>query len=112
MSAVTGLKLTRIAAASFECCILPREVFLTAGGFAGSYLGSQQKGQDLGLRLSRIGIESWWLPSVQMLGSDEISAPDGASAAPLIERIDEKLFSARWAPGPESRDNRMVEASA
>ncbi|WP_027997695.1 hypothetical protein [Sinorhizobium arboris] len=110
LSAVTGLKLTRIAAASFECCIMRREAFLLAGGFSGTYLGSRQKGQDLGLRLSRAGIESWWLPSVQMLGSDETSAPDGASAAPLIERIDERLFSARWAPQPESEGNRIVEA--
>jgi hypothetical protein len=112
LSAVTGLKRTRIAAASFECCIMPREAFLVAGGFAGSYLGSRQKGQDLGLRLSRSGIESWWLPSVQMLGSDEPFSTGSASAAPLVERIDERLFSARWAPQPQGEGNRIKEASA
>ncbi|MDW9957778.1 hypothetical protein GOB20_08055 [Sinorhizobium meliloti] len=112
LSAVTGLKLTRIAAASFECCIMPREAFLVAGGFAGSYLGYRQKGQDLGLRLSRSGINSWWLPSVQMLGSDEPFSTGSASAAPLVERIDERLFSARWAPQPQGEGNRIKEASA
>jgi len=112
LSAVTGLKLTRIAAASFECCIMPREAFLVAGGFAGSYLGSRQKGQDLGLRLIRSGIESWWLPSVQMLGSDEASAAGAAALAPLLERIDEGIFHARWAPSPAGSSDHVEEVSA
>ncbi|NRP75284.1 hypothetical protein ILFOPFJJ_06207 [Ensifer psoraleae] len=98
LSAVTGLKTTRVAAASLECCIAPREALLRAGGFSASYLGSQQKGMDLGLRLSRAGIESYWLPSVQMLGSDEVAGVGEAAMAVLIERIDQAIFRARWAP--------------
>jgi len=98
LSAVSGLKLTRVAAASFECCILPRDAFLQAGGFSGSYLGPRQKGLDLALRLGRSGTESYWLPSVQMLGCDDAPSAGTALMAGLVERIDRQVFSARWAP--------------
>ncbi|HXV30038.1 MAG TPA: hypothetical protein VD840_06885, partial [Sinorhizobium sp.] len=112
LSAVTGLKLTRVAAASFECCIMPREALLQAGGFSGSYLGSQQKGLDLGLRLGRSGIESYWLPSVQMLGSDEASSLGTAATAALVERIGQQVFAARWAAIPVGEDNPVERISA
>ncbi|MBP1884580.1 hypothetical protein [Sinorhizobium mexicanum] len=110
LSAVTGLKLTQVAAASFECCILPREAFLVAGGFSGGYLGSQQKGLDLGLRLSRSGIPSYWLPAVQMLGADESSGAATAALAPLVKRIDRRIFASRWAPA--RHDSWFEEVSA
>ncbi|WP_332690629.1 hypothetical protein, partial [Devosia sp.] len=69
ISAVTGFKLTPVTAASLDCCVMPREALLRAGGFAAGYLGSRQKGLDLGLRLGRAGVACYWLPSVQMLGS-------------------------------------------
>ncbi|MDK1374713.1 MULTISPECIES: hypothetical protein [unclassified Sinorhizobium] len=110
LSAVTGLNLTQVAAASFECCIMPREAFLIAGGFSGGYLGSQQKGLDLGLRLSRSGIPSYWLPLVQMLGADESSGAATAALAPLVERIDRRIFASRWAPA--RHDSWFEEVSA
>ncbi|MCA1366828.1 hypothetical protein I6F15_05365 [Bradyrhizobium sp. BRP14] len=109
LSALTGLKLTRVAAASFECCIMPREALLAAGGFSAGYLGSQQKGLDLGLRLGRSGIESYWLPSVQMLGSDEAST---VGTAALMERIDQGVFDARWAETLADRENILERVSA
>ncbi|WFU51514.1 hypothetical protein [Sinorhizobium terangae] len=112
LSAVTGLKLTQVAAASLECCIMPREAFLAAGGFSGGYLGSQQKGLDLGLRFNRAGIPSYWLPSVQMLGADETSSAATATLAPLVERIDRRIFAARWASASESAGNWLEEVSA
>ncbi|HXV31263.1 MAG TPA: hypothetical protein VD840_13110, partial [Sinorhizobium sp.] len=112
LSAVTGLKLTRVAAASFECCITPRKALLVVGSFSRSYLGSQQKGLDLGFRLSRAGIESYWLPAVQMFGSDEASCIGAAATAGLVERIDQKIFIARWAPTQASEDNPVERLSA
>ncbi|MEO5324452.1 hypothetical protein PV773_14135 [Mesorhizobium sp. CC13] len=95
ISAVTGLKLTPAAAASLECCIMPREALLQAGGFAAGYLGSRDKGLDLGLRLSCAGLSSYWLPSVQMLGSDEASSTDPLAMGALLEGIDRKILGAR-----------------
>lgn len=97
LKAVTEMKLTRIAAASLECCIMPRDAFLRAGGFSGGYLGSQEKGVDLGLRLSRSGIDSYLLPSVQMWGCDDTPGEDAPSAT-LVEEIDRKIFKSRWSP--------------
>ncbi|MEJ6782631.1 hypothetical protein [Aminobacter sp. Piv2-1] len=95
ISAVTGLKLTPVAAASLECCIMPREALLQAGGFAAGFLGSRDKGLDLGLRLSSAGLASYWLPSVQMLGSDETSSTAPLAMGALLEGIDRKILDAR-----------------
>ncbi|MCV9961837.1 hypothetical protein OIU34_07965 [Pararhizobium sp. BT-229] len=98
LKAVTGMTLTRIAAASLECCIMPRDALLRAGGFSGGYLGAQEKGLDLGLRLSRSGIDSYLLPSVQMWGCDNARDGDGPAMAALVEEIDRKIFKSQWAP--------------
>lgn len=95
ISAVTGFKLTPVTAASLDCCVMPRETLLKAGGFAAGYLGSREKGFDLGLRLSRAGVASYWLPSVQMLGSDEASSAGTSAMGALAESIDRKIFDIR-----------------
>jgi hypothetical protein len=95
ISAVTGFELTPVPAASLECCVMPREALVKAGGFAGGYLGSREKGLDLGLRLSRGGVASYWLPSVQMLGSDETSGTATSAMGALVESIDRKILDAR-----------------
>jgi hypothetical protein len=95
LKAVTGMNVTRIAAASLECCIMPRNVLLQAGSICGGYLGTQEKGLDLGLRLSRSGIEAYLLPSVQMWGCDDARGSDPAMAA-LVEEIDQKIFQSQW----------------
>lgn len=98
LKAVTGMTLTRIAAASLECCVMPRDALLRAGGFSGGYLGAQEKGLDLGLRLSRSGIDSYLLPSVQMWGCDDARDGDGPAMAALVKEIDRKIFKSQWAP--------------
>ncbi|WP_436088258.1 glycosyltransferase family 2 protein [Pararhizobium sp. LjRoot255] len=98
LKAVTDMTLTRIAAASLECCIMPRNALARAGGFSGGYLGAQEKGLDLGLRLSRSGIDSYLLPSVQMWGCDDARDGDGPAMTALVEEIDRKIFKSQWAP--------------
>lgn len=92
---MTGFKLTPVTAASLECCAMPRAALLDAGGFAGGYLGSREKGLDLGLRLSSGGVACYWLPSVQMLGSDETSSIGTLAMSSLVESIDRKILDAR-----------------
>lgn len=98
LKAVTDMKLTRIAAASLECCVMPRDALLRAGGFSGGYLGAQEKGLDLGLRLSRCGFDSYLLPSVQMWGCDDARDGDSPAMAALVEEIDRKIFRSQWLP--------------
>lgn len=98
LKAVTDMKLTRIAAASLECCVMPRDALSHAGGFSGGYLGAQEKGLDLGLRLSRSGFDAYLLPSVQMWGSDDARDGDSPAMAALVETIDRKIFRSQWLP--------------
>ncbi|QPB19681.1 hypothetical protein ISN39_19375 [Rhizobium sp. 007] len=98
LKAVADMKLTRIAAASLECCVMPRDALLRAGGFSGGYLGAQEKGLDLGLRLSRSGFDSYLLPSVQMWGCDDAGNGDSPAMAALMEEIDRKIFKSQWLP--------------
>jgi hypothetical protein len=98
LKAVTGMKLTRIAAASLECCIMPRAVLSRASGFCAGYLGTQEKGLDLGLRLSRSGIDAYLLPSVQMWGSDDARDGDSPAQAALVDEIDRQIFKSQWLP--------------
>ncbi|OWW00183.1 hypothetical protein ATY79_01360 [Rhizobium sp. R693] len=109
LKAVTDMKLSRIAAASLECCVMPRDALLGAGGFSGGYLGVQKKGLDLGLRLSRSGIDSYLLPSVQMWGCDDAGDGDSPAMAALVEDIDRKIFTSQWSPvlaGEKHREMR------
>ena len=96
LKAIADMKLSRIAAASLECCIMPRIALDRAGGFCGAYLGSQEKSLDLGLRLNRSGVDSYLLPSVQMWGCDD--AGNGPAIAALVAEIDRKIFKHQWPP--------------
>jgi len=98
LKAVTNMNITRIAAASLECCVMPRDALSRASGFSGNYLGAQEKGIDLGLRLSRSGFESYLLPSVQMWSCDDAHDGYSPAVATLVEEIDRKLFRSRWLP--------------
>ncbi|KQV34934.1 MULTISPECIES: hypothetical protein [unclassified Rhizobium] len=98
LKAITDMKLTRIAAASLECCIMPRDALARVGGFSGGYLGAQEKGLDLGLRLNRSGIGSYLLPSVQMWGCDDARDGHGPAIAALVEEIDRKIFKSQCSP--------------
>ncbi|WP_431322881.1 hypothetical protein [Rhizobium sp. YTU87027] len=109
LKAVTEMKLTRIVAASLECCVMPRDALLRAGGFSGGYLGVQKKGLDLGLRLSRCGIHCYLLPSVQMWGCDDARNGDSPAMAALVEEIDRKILGSQWSPvlaGEKHREKR------
>lgn len=98
LKAVIDMQLTRIAAASLECCIMPRDALARVGGFSGGYLGAHEKGLDLGLRLNRSGIDSYLLPSVQMWGCDDTRDGDSPAIAALVEKIDRKIFKSQWSP--------------
>lgn len=112
MDSVSGMSLTEVATATFECCILPRDALFSVGGFTRGYLGTHEKGLDLGLKLKQSGLRSYWLPSAQMLGSDDVSVTDRASTIALIERIDRQVFDARWSTILAGRRSAPIEEPA
>ncbi|MGH6859372.1 MAG: glycosyltransferase family 2 protein, partial [Phyllobacterium sp.] len=91
VDAVAGMATTQVATATFECCVMPREALFSVDGFTRGYLGTHEKGLDLGLKLKQAGLKSYWVPSVQMLGSDDISVSEKASTVALIETIDRQI---------------------
>ncbi len=112
VGAVNRLKLTRVAAASLDCCIMPREALMADAGTSPTYLGTSLKGLDLALRLSGKGYEAYWLPSLQMIGSDEVPGTGAAATARFVERVDRTLFRARWMPASETAKTFFEEAGA
>ncbi|OWZ91558.1 hypothetical protein B9J07_21080 [Sinorhizobium sp. LM21] len=112
VGAVNRLKLTRVATASLDCCILPREALLEDAGLSPTYLGAALKGLDLALRLSGKGYEAYWLPSLQMVGSDEVPGAGSAATARFVERVDRTLFRARWMPASETAQTFFEETDA
>ncbi|EJN02787.1 hypothetical protein [Phyllobacterium sp. YR531] len=110
IDAVTGMATTEVATATFECCVMPREALFSVNGFTRGYLGTHEKGLDLGLKLKQSGLKSYWLPSAQMLGADDIATSEKASTVALIERIDRQIFDGRWAKSFGKRDNPEAEA--
>lgn len=109
IDAVTGMATTEVATATFECCIMPREALFSVDGFTRGYMGTHEKGLDLGLKLKQSGLKSYWLPSAQMLGSDDITVSEKASTVALIERIDRQIFDARWAKSFGKENNLKTE---
>ncbi|NRQ16346.1 hypothetical protein [Ensifer sesbaniae] len=111
VGAVNRLKLTRVQTASLECCIMPRAALLDDTGVSPTYLGASLKGLDLALVLSRRGYESYWLPVLQMLGSDEASGAVSAATARYVERVDQTLFRGRWMQTVETEGTAHNEVS-
>ncbi|OCP03369.1 MULTISPECIES: hypothetical protein [unclassified Ensifer] len=112
VGAVNRLKLTRVAAASLDCCIMPRRALMEDLGTSPSYLGASLKGLDLALRLSGKGYDAYWLPSLQMVGSDEIAGSGSAATARFTERVDRTLFRNRWTSATETGNALLEGASA
>lgn len=112
VGAVSRLKLTKVATASLECCILPRKALLDDTDVSPAYLGASLNGMDLSLRLSRRGYESYWLPALQMLGSDEASGAVSPATARYVDRVDQTLFRTRWQQSVEAENTAPNEVSA
>ncbi|MFH1804524.1 MAG: hypothetical protein ABID63_06515 [Pseudomonadota bacterium] len=86
---------TEVSAGTIECCIMPRSAFMAVGGFTRGYIGPAEKGLDLALKLRMAGTPSWWLPEVEILGSEQ-----SITSAPVWEelshRLDRWAFDRRW----------------
>ncbi|CAD0334283.1 glycosyltransferase [Xanthomonas hortorum] len=78
------------SALSGECLMLPRQLFLDAGGFAQEPALAQWSDVDLCLRLQQAGYLNVYAPRAQLL----IDPPETAPATAL----DEEAMYARWLP--------------
>ncbi|GAB2184077.1 hypothetical protein [Roseibium sp. LAB1] len=92
-----GADVSPVAAAPFDCCVLPRSALAEAGGFSRKYLGTDEKGLDAALRLKLSGIGSLWVPQVEMIHAED-SGPGERSWKKLVSELDRRSFERIWSP--------------
>ena len=66
-----GREIATVQAASTDCALIPRSVFLETGGFSGDFVGTDYKSVDFCLKLRAAGHVCLWLPTVQLIALDE-----------------------------------------
>ncbi|MET1412238.1 hypothetical protein ABVF61_08235 [Roseibium sp. HPY-6] len=92
-----GAESCEVVAATFDCCVLPKDALPAAGGFARHYLGTDEKGMDATLKLRAAGLKSYWVPQVEM-----VLPEDGHGSErlwhKLVNQHDKKQFMRLWQP--------------
>ncbi|SOB92246.1 glycosyltransferase family 2 protein [Thalassospira xiamenensis] len=86
---------TEVSAGTPECCIMPRKAFEDINGFTRGYIGPSEKGLDLALKLRMGGTASWWIPEIEVLGSEQ-SITSAPAWEELSHRLDRWAFDRRW----------------
>ena len=91
-----GAEDTEVVASTFDCCVLPKAALASVGGFARTYLGTDEKGMDATLKLRRQGLQSYWVPQVEMVHPE-----DGRGGEHIWRKIvglhDRTQFERAWA---------------
>ncbi|MFV1849686.1 MAG: glycosyltransferase family 2 protein [Porticoccaceae bacterium] len=90
-----GAEPSEVTAGTIECAILPRKAFDDIGGFTRGYIGPAEKSLDLALKLRMAGTPSYWIPDVEVLGSEQ-SISKAPAWEELSNRLDRWAFDRRW----------------
>lgn len=90
-----GAEVTEVVAATFDCCVLPKTAFLASGGFARTYLGTDEKGLDATLKLRAAGLKSFWVPQVEMVHPENGQGSERLWHK-LVGQHDRKQFEHVW----------------
>jgi hypothetical protein len=94
----------KVPVLSRACLMIDRALYEKRGGLPEIYVGEGYEASDLCLRLSAEGLESWYLPDVELYHPELPAAP--AARPPYVERYDGWLHDHRWG----ERIARLVEA--
>ncbi|MCC9621440.1 hypothetical protein LPB41_07000 [Thalassospira sp. MA62] len=86
---------SEVSAGTLECAILPRKAFADSDGFTRGYIGPAEKSLDLALKLRMAGTPSYWIPAVEVLGSEQ-SISNAPAWEELSHRLDRWAFDRRW----------------
>ncbi|MHC8491212.1 hypothetical protein ACTU44_00715 [Thalassospira sp. SM2505] len=90
-----GAEPSEVTAGTIECCILPRKAIVDIGGFTRGYIGPAEKNLDLALKLRMAGTPSFWIPEIEVLGSEQ-SISNAPAWEELSHRLDRWAFDRRW----------------
>ena len=88
---------TSVAHGPAECFLLPRRLFLAAGGLVGGLLGAELAHLDLAERLRAEGHQCFWVPDVRLWAVDDPAGADEGYWQEVARVIDRAAFTARWA---------------
>ncbi|WP_299472502.1 hypothetical protein [uncultured Roseibium sp.] len=92
-----GAESCEVVAATFDCCVLPKDALSEAGGFARHYLGTDEKGMDATLKLRAAGLKSYWVPQVEMVHPEDGHGSERLWHK-LVNQHDKKQFERLWQP--------------
>jgi hypothetical protein len=82
-----------VPAVSRACLVIDRALYGKVGGLPGLYVEEAYEDTDLCLQLSEQGLETWYLPEVELYHPELPSVPNGRQA---LERYDAWLHTHRW----------------
>ena len=85
-----------VLAGTLECCLMPRAVYETVGGFSGGYALGTLKDLDFFLRLRARGVQAVWTPSVTAYALDEGSTGDPDYWVQTGQLVDGWSFRESW----------------
>lgn len=90
-------ELTAVWAGTAECALIPRRLFLNAGGFSRELIGPDLKTLDFSMRLGAQGTRCYWAPDVALYALDEAesSEPNGYWTR-VRGLVDRWAFQRKW----------------
>jgi hypothetical protein len=83
-------------AGTLECCLMPRALYETVGGFSSGYALGTLKDLDFFLRLRARGVQAVWTPSVVAYALDEGSTGDPDYWVQTGQLVDGWSFRESW----------------
>ncbi|EWY39648.1 hypothetical protein N825_06070 [Skermanella stibiiresistens SB22] len=66
-----GREIATVQAATTDCALIPKALYLETGGFSRDFVGSDFKSVDFCLKLRAAGHVCLWLPTVELIALDE-----------------------------------------
>ncbi len=88
----------RVPAVSGACMMIRRDLFHRLGGLRDVYFGTDCEDADLCLRCAEEGLDSWYLPSVELFHLEGLSSPSDSDwrRNPWTRLYDRWLRDHRW----------------
>jgi GT2 family glycosyltransferase len=92
-----------VPALSAACLLIERELFERLGGFSVDYVKGGYEDADLCMRIQEEGLETWYVPEVELFHLEGRSYVP--SASDMSNRFNAWLFDRRWAERIEADDS-------
>lgn len=82
--------------ATTECCLIPKSLFLAAGGFGQTYMDAGLRNHDFALRVRAAGGHVYWQPGVTLYAVDANSTEPTEYWMQICGLVDRWGFARKW----------------